>query len=298
MTRYGGLLVLVATLFVPVEESAAQQSFAAGQSIAPAYEGWEQNDDGSFNLVFGYMNRNWEQVLHIPVGPDNSIVPGGPDHGQPTYFLPRRSRFVFKIQVPADFGDQELVWTLTSNGKTEHAYGTLKPDYFIDDLVVQANYGAGGAAGTTPELSSNMAPELVLDAALDATTMVKVGQPVTLTAVVTDDGKPRARRLGRTNPGVPARITTDSATGLRMSWFVYRGDGQGVTFDPPQTRVWEDTREGFDSPWSPGWKTPEAPEDGRWVVSATFAEPGTYILRSLAHDGGLATSADITVVVN
>ena len=105
MTRRGVLLVLVATLFVPVGESAAQQSFAPWQSIAPAYEGWEQNDDGSFNLVFGYMNRNWEQVLQIPVGPDNSIDPGGPDHGQPTYFLPRRSRFVFKIRVPADFGD-------------------------------------------------------------------------------------------------------------------------------------------------------------------------------------------------
>ena len=118
-----------------------QQSFATGQSVVPAYEGWEQNDDGSFNLVFGYMNRNWQQVLDVPVGPDNAIEPGGPDQGQPTHFLPRRNRFVFRIRVPADFGERELVWTLTSHGRTQRAYGTLKPDYFIDDGVLQANYG-------------------------------------------------------------------------------------------------------------------------------------------------------------
>ena len=92
-------------------EGRAQQSFATGQSISPAYEGWVQNEDGSFDLVFGYMNRNWEQVVAVPVGPDNVIEPGGPDQGQPTRFQPRRNRFVFSIRVPADFGDRELVWT-------------------------------------------------------------------------------------------------------------------------------------------------------------------------------------------
>ena len=29
--------------------------------------------------------------------------------------------------------------------------------------------------------------------------------------------------------------------GLRLSWFVYRGAGT-VTFDPEQTKVWQDTR--------------------------------------------------------
>ena len=41
----------------------AQESFSSGQNIAPVYEGWEQNTDGSFNLVFGYMNRNWEEEI-------------------------------------------------------------------------------------------------------------------------------------------------------------------------------------------------------------------------------------------
>ena len=95
----------------------AQESFSKGQNIAPAYEGWEQNEDGSFNLVFGYMNRNWEEEVDIPVGSGNTIEPGGPDQGQPTHFLPRRNRFVFRIRVPKDFGQKELVWTVTPRGK-------------------------------------------------------------------------------------------------------------------------------------------------------------------------------------
>lgn len=272
----------------------AQQSFATGQSIAPAYEGWEQNEDGSFNLVFGYMNRNWEEMLDVPVGADNSIEPGGPDLGQPTHFLPRRNRFVFRIRVPADFGDKELIWTLTTNGQTERAYATLKRDYYINDLVVQANYGAAGAAGATPESEVNEAPALTVEG--QSFRSVGAGEPLTLRAVVTDDDLPTARRLAPTSPRSPGRITTDSATGLRMSWFVYRGSGD-VTFDPPQIKVWEDTREGEESPWSPGWSTPEAPEDGRWEVDVKFSKPGSYVLRALAHDGGLAVSDDVTVTV-
>jgi hypothetical protein len=116
----------VAVLSIATVESRAQEAYARGQSIAPAYEGWERNDDGSFNLVFGYMNRNWEEIIDLPIGPENTIEPGGADRGQPTHFFPRRNRFVFKIRVPADFGDRELVWTLTSNGQTERAYATLK----------------------------------------------------------------------------------------------------------------------------------------------------------------------------
>src|SRR5207249_4602358 len=58
------------------------------------------------------------------------------DEGQPTHFLPRRNRFVFKVRVPATFTvKDELVWTLTSHGKTEKAYATLRPDYVLDDVV-------------------------------------------------------------------------------------------------------------------------------------------------------------------
>ncbi len=288
-----GLALLIA--LAVGQDARAQQSFATGQSISPAYEGWVQNEDGSFDLVFGYMNRNWEQVVSVPVGPENTIEPGGPDRAQPTRFQPRRNRFVFSVRVPADFGDRELVWTLTANGETQRAYATLRRDYFIDDMVIQANFGAAGAAGSTPELAENAAPVLTVEGGPART--ARVGEALALAASVTDDGVPRARPLAPANPRRPGRITTDTATGLRLSWFVYRGVGEAV-FDPPQIVTWEDTRVGRDSPWSPGWSTPEAPEDGRWETQVTFSRPGEYVLRALAHDGGLQTYEDVTVTVS
>lgn len=270
----------------------AQSVVTSGQNIAPVYEGWEPNADGSFNLVFGYLNRNWEEEVDVPIGPENTLEPGGPDQGQPTHFFPRRNRFLFRVRAPKDFGTKEIVWTLTSHGKTERAYGTLKPDYVIDDVVIMANVGAGGQLGTTPDLIGNRAPRLALDGGKSRT--AKAGEPLTLTAVATDDGKPRPRPMpallgsGRTLP--------NSATGLRLSWFVYRG-ANAVSFDPPQTKVWEDTRDGGNSPWSAGWKTPPVPADNTWTVRATFSTPGTYVLRCLAHDGGLSTFEDVSVVV-
>jgi hypothetical protein len=288
------ILVFAATVSTAAIAVTAQESYATGQNIAPAYEGWEKNADGSFNLVFGYFNRNWEEEVDAPIGPGNTIEPGGPDRGQPTRFLPRRNRFVFKIRVPADFGTRELVWTLTTNGKTERAYATLKPDYYIDDDVIMANNGAAGMGGTDPALKGNKAPVLTVEGPEKRT--AKVGEVVTLSATAGDDKIPRPRPMPPLNPGIASRFTVDSATGLRLSWFVYRGKGK-VSFDPTQAKVWEDTRDNANSPWSYGWRTPPVPPDGRWVVRATFSEPGTYVLRCQAHDGGLATTRDVTVVV-
>ena len=274
--------------------AAAQVAAPSGRNIAPAYEGWEKNPDGSFNLVFGYFNRNWEQRFDIPVGPDNNIEPGGPDQGQPTHFYPQRNRFLFKIRVPADFGDQELVWTLTSAGETERAYATLLTDYFIDDVVVMNNKGAGGAGGGGYGLLGNQAPVLRVDG--EPTRRVAAGEPLRLSAVVTDDGVPKPRGL----PILPPQFqntTPDSAAGLWLSWFVYRGPGRDVAFDPPQIDVWEDLRDGGNSYWSPGWSAPPAPSGNRWRATATFATPGTYVLRAWADDGALMAYEDVTVVV-
>src|SRR5262249_37350770 len=104
-----------------------QTKFVSGQNIVPYFEGWIRNADGSFDMVFGYFNRNWEEQLAIPVGPDNIVEPGGPDRGQPTFFLPRRQGWVYRVRVPSNFGKQVLTWTIKANGKTEKAYGELLP---------------------------------------------------------------------------------------------------------------------------------------------------------------------------
>jgi len=292
-SRPGRALLCAAALLAVVSlHGAAAQRISRGENIAPAFEGWEPNPDGSFDLLFGYMNRNWEEQLHVPVGPDNNIAPGDPDQGQPTFFLPRRNRFLFRIRVPADFGDRELVWTLTSNGRTERAFGTLKPDYFLDRQVIMMNFGR--ATGDNELFDNNQTPELALRTSRTLTGTV--GQPITLTAVATDDEYPRPRNLPPVNPQQPSGLAQSAAMGLRLAWHVYRGVGTQVTFDPPQFKVYEDTRWG--SPWAPGWQRPEVPEDDTWTVRATFHEPGTYVLRCLAHDGLLQAYEEVTITIS
>jgi hypothetical protein len=293
-------------------------TYTKGQNVSPAYEGWEQAADGTKYFLFGYMNRNWEEEIDVPIGSDNGFDIGAADQGQPTHFLPRRNRFVFKVRVPNGFGvKDELVWTLTTYGKTEKAYATLRPDYIVDDVVKASETGALGAGTSSPEMRANKAPSASVDEI--KTRSVRVGEPLTLVTHVTDDGipKPRdfARLVGqqtraiqsgaaqpapteRRNPALtpPTRVTVGKVLGLHASWFVYRGAGK-VTFDPPQVKVWEDTRAGANSPWAPLWSPPAMPPDGRTEVRVTFAQPGTYVLRYRADDGALVADEDLTIVV-
>lgn len=290
-----------ACLIVAVTAAAAALATAAGaqpgreraQGVTPVYEGYVERPDGSFDLLFGYLNRNWVEQPVAPIGPDNHIEPGGPDRGQPTHFLPRRNRFVFRVPVPVDFGDGELVWTLTVNGVTAQAFGTLRQGYAVDDTVLMANFGGGGPGGFHPDTVGNRPPVLAVET--DRVLTAVVGKPVTLRAVATDDGKPGRRPIPSFWVG-RSRTVLFASTGLRLSWFRYRGPAP-VSFDPPQTKVWEDFRDGGGSPWSAGWQPPPIPPGNRWVVRAAFSEPGTYVLRCLAHDGGLQTYEDVTLHV-
>ncbi|MEE2635877.1 MAG: hypothetical protein VYE68_01420 [Acidobacteriota bacterium] len=288
-----GLSVLAVALIIPSWSSLRAQTPARGQNIAPVYEGFWINEDGSYDLLFGYYNRNWQEEIDLPVGANNYLEPGDPDRGQPTHFYPRRNQFVFRVRVPADFGDQEVVWSLTSHGVTEKAYGTLRPQYAVDETVMTANFGGGGQTGGRPDLVGNVAPQLTLEG--PKTMSVSAGDPVTLSAVVVDDGKPTRRPMPAFLVG-QSHFVPNSATGLRLTWFRYRGPG-AVTFDPPQPKVWQDTRDGGNSPWSVGWEPPPLPPEDRWVVQVTFREAGTYVLRALAHDGGLVDYDDIAITV-
>jgi hypothetical protein len=261
--------------------------YDSGQDVQPAFEGWNRTANGSFDLYFGYLNRNWVQEIHVPIGPANSIQPGGPDRGQPTFFYTRTNRKTFVVNVPADFGRNELTWTLTVNGKTRTAHGHLRPDWEITP--------DGGAVGTrtTAEARANKAPSL----AVSAVTPARVGTPTTLAATVADDGLPVPR--GRTKPAVgqetpsalvgvekelpsniprmrrdEASLAAAAADGLSVKWVVFRGPG-GATFEPELVK----------------------PTDGKATTSVTFAVPGEYTLRAAAQDGLLTSSRDVTLTV-
>jgi hypothetical protein len=304
-----GLVALFA-----LQTAQAQLSYTKGQHIEPAYEGWEQHADGSFSFIFGYMNLNWAEEIDLPVGESNSFSPGDADRGQPTHFLPRRNRFIFKVPVPADWGDKELVWTVTANGVTKKAYASLKPDYLVDNMVIASENGSLGAGTSSPESRANIPPTLAIgDRKPKTEYTTAVGKPLLLRARVTDDGIPKpsasllalarasgSKRLADGTPESalrpPTRVTVGKTVGLHLSWFVYRGKGQ-VTFDPPQVKIWEDTRASANSPWGPNWVPPPIPKDGWYDVNVTFTEPGTYVLGARADDGGLFTDKYVTVQV-
>ena len=308
ISAFGLILIASASLIAQTPSRArAQETYSKGQNISPAYEGWEQNPDGSFNFLFGYINRNWLEEPDVPVGVDNSFSPGSEDRGQPTHFLPRRNRFVFKVRVPEDWGDKELVWTLTSAGKTEKAYASLRLDYIVDNMIVASETGALNAGFSTPASRANTPPVVMIEG--DSVRRATVGQRITLIATVDDDGLPRVNRstqepdtssapptLSARQLRPPSRITVAKVNGLHLSWFVYRGQGE-VTFDPFQVKVWEDSRAGSNSPWSPLWRAPPVPEDMRWEVGVTFDRPGTYVLRGRADDGGLYGDTQVRFIV-
>jgi hypothetical protein len=248
-----------------------QTQFSSGQDVVPVFEGWLRNTDGTFTFVFGYFNRNWKEEPVIPAGPDNRLDPGPPDRGQPTYFLPRRQPWVFRVQVPKDWGQRELVWTITAHGRAEKAYAQLLPEGEIRERLIMSrgNLNPG-------EDDPNQPPSVRIAPVLPAS----VSSPVTLTALVEDDGLPRRRPAPAPRPGAIPQAQTNTAAerprgGLSVTWFEYRGPDK-VTFD------------------SPG---PIAVAGGEAVTTAHFPAPGTYVLRAVASDSALQTSADVTITV-
>ena len=297
------LLVVLALLVAGLGLDAQTRfTYSRGQSVSPAFEGWWQNEDGTYSLFFGYMNSNWVEEFDVPVGPDNNIEPGGPDRGQPTHFYPRRNLFLFTVDVPADFGEQEVVWTLTTNGVTERAYGSLRTDYLLDPQTIGTEMGAN-FGGVIDEWRDNEFPNL--DLAVDQPRRVRVGEPLRLVAFASDDGipsgtyEPPMAEPGKPHPAYrpPRQIVPGNPPGLRFAWIVYRGDASKVTFYPEQLKMWQDTRVYANSPWSFPYLIPPVPEDGRFETAVTFDEPGTYVLRALAGDSALTTSENLMITV-
>jgi len=315
-----GLLVmpLLGLSLIQLAEAQTQFMYLKDQIVSPAYEGWWPNEDGSSTLFFGYMNSNWEQHYDIEVGPNNhfTAVEAGElddlgktafdfaqaDQGQPTHFYPRRNPFLFTVIVPEDFGEKELVWTLTSRGKVARAYATLKVDYRIDPQVISTEVG-GDFGSLSDLLRTNIPPEINVEGEMFRT--VGAGQPLNLAVVAHDPDNLPARRGNRGGMPQdleslyrpPSAIVVMSAPGLRFAWTVYRGRERHATFTPAQQKTFTDSRAYANSPWSPPYTVPEVPEDNRWVSTVTFDQPGEYVLRGVASDGSMFSYQNINVTV-
>ena len=232
----------------------------AGDSVTGAFEGWYYNPDGTRSFLVGYYNRNNRQELDVPIGPNNRMEPGGPDMGQPTHFLTGRQWGMFSVPVPKDFKPTDsYVWTITSNGQTTSIPLRLNADYVMSPFSEIAvgntppviRFDQNGKAVQGPVATTATAPSKT----------ASVGAPLELPVLATDDLKytnGTSAPLSSTRPPVTVR------------WSKYRGPGT-VTFEKPRPEV---------AKLSQG----EGAFSGEAKTTATFSEPGDYLLHLTAND--------------
>ena len=232
---------------------------AKGLQVSPTFDGWYRLGTTTYAL-FGYYNRNLEEVVNAPIGPDNKVSPGPIDQGQPTRFFPGQHVGVFAVALPQADSKTEVTWTLTANGYTFSIPAFLDPLY----LIQPQREDAGPYPGNTPPTVKfdPSAPWAQGPLGTTVSRSATVSQPLSLDVWVADDGlPPTAGGKGpapalRGSPGNRAR-----RLGLNVSWSVYRGPGE-VRFSNPTPSV----------------------EGGRALTTATFSTAGEYILRFLAQD--------------
>ncbi|MSO50401.1 MAG: hypothetical protein EXQ49_10970 [Acidobacteria bacterium] len=223
---------------------------ASGQTVTPAFEGWYRNADGTFNLSFGYNNRNSEEVVSVPIGVANTIAPGAANQGQPTEFQPGRHWGVFAVKVPADFGSKEVTWTVAVHGATYAIPGFLRANWQIDALE-----GEAGSGNTPPALKfAAKGPEGSGPLGITAGPVTaSVAAPFALTVWARDDGKASGSVATSGRGAVPVTLT----------FFKHQGPGR-VTFTPPSARI--------------------PATGGETTTQAAFSEPGEYMVRVRAND--------------
>ena len=97
VARRSALVAIVGLLMAGARPSAQFE-----KTVSSTFDGWSQLPDGSYELVFGYMNRNADRNRgpvrrrRIRWSRRRRIRPAD-------QFLPGRQRAAFRIQVPADF---------------------------------------------------------------------------------------------------------------------------------------------------------------------------------------------------
>jgi hypothetical protein len=234
-----------------------------GASVTGAFEGWFANKDGSRSFLVGYLNRNTQQELDVPIGPNNRIEPGGPDLGQPTHFLPGRQYGMFVVPVPKEFTPQDkYTWTIVANGQSTSIPLRLNNDYVVSPFIEIA-------VGNTPPVirfdqngSTIQGP--IATAAQAASRTASLSAPLPLTVWATDDMKYTSNTSApMTKPRPPVTVT----------WSKYRGPGT-VAFDKAKPDVEQLPSSGSGAP----------PFSGKATANVTFSEPGEYVLHVTAND--------------
>jgi hypothetical protein len=274
MTRYQTLRLCTSVLLVAAGAWVSAQVqlpgaplTQAGDSINPYFDGWFDNADGSHTFLIGYFNRNTEDAVDIPVGPNNFFEPGPQDRGQPTHFLPGRQYGVFAIVVPKDTPPTDKIyWNLTVNGATYRNPYYMHRDYNISPFK-SAEEAATGGFNVPPMLkfeaegTSFQGPMGRLENALVRT--ATVGTPMPLDIWADDDGLYASGTSSERHGGPPP---------VNLDVTKYRGSGTiTVAHERPKLEVLKGGE-------------PGKPFSGKASTTVTFSEPGDYILHVTAGD--------------
>ena len=288
---------------------------AKGEQVFPAFEGWGPHVSGAANtnyLEIGYFNRNKDEVIDVPIGPNNRIEPGGPDLLQPTHFEPGRVYGVFSIPVTKEMGNRKYTWTLVTNGKTAQVVFWTNPQYWVDFFKHAAKGNTPPKikfAENGPELSG---PPVGVAQTLTAT----VNQPLKLTLWARDAGDTydpeealpadqRSRGRGRGNDGNDARgrgrgdepqnwdLTAAAALGTGTQNRAGGGGGGGgrgeATGPQPDITVnWKVHRGSSPVKFADAairlFTEGDATKVQEASTTATFSTPGEYMLRAQVND--------------
>ena len=234
-----------------------------GASVTGAFEGWFSNADGSRGFLVGYFNRNTQQELDVPIGPNNLIEPGGPDMGQPTHFLPGRQYGMFVVPVPKDFTPQDkYTWTIVANGQSTSIPLRLNADYVVSPFIEIA------VKNTPPvirfEESGSTIQGPIATVATSPARTASLSAPLALTLWATDDMKYTS--------GTSAPLTTPRPP-VTVTWSKYRGPG-AVTFDKTKPVVEK----------LPASGSGDTAFSGKATTNVKFSELGDYMLHVTAND--------------
>jgi len=278
----GGMAVALVLLGGAIAPEALEAQFRPlapmppeGLPVSPFMEGWYENDDGTYTISFGYLNRNEEQIIHKPLGDDNYIEPDAFNGTQPTIFLPGRHRGVFGITITGQMVEdgEDLWWYITNeNGEVHKVPGRTTAESYQLDRNPRPQGSLQPVVWFDDEDEQGTGPEGTF---ADETLTPSVGEPVELSISAMDPSE-RDPEDPRFREAIP----------LRVVWFNHQGPAEveftrhESTPEPEEPAEDEEDDDGFERP-TPG---PEeiTLEEGRGTarVYATFHRPGEYVVRA------------------
>jgi len=233
---------------------------ASGDLVGPMFNGWIKNPDNSIQMIFGFVNRNREEIVDIPLGPNNFVEPPMFDGGQPTHFpvyqrrgfIGLQERGVFAVTVPAEMADTEVVWTLKHAGHEYSVPGRAS------STAYEMSAGSQALGSLNPSIRFETNGEVSTDReGIYAESMTaSVGKPVTLTAYAQDRGeRDQYPELDKT------------IFPLGTEWILHQGPAApDFSSEKITGRERADAGEGMSE-----WTTVQ--------TEATFWEPGDYVIR-------------------